>query len=339
MRSRSLRLFAVGTAFVLGLATLAACGGDDDDQSAASTTSTTRKRTTTTVAAEEAPIAPLTGLPDTTGASSGRGALSVKVDNVPLARRPPQAGIDVADIVYEEPVEGATRFLAIFHSTLPPRIGPVRSTRFLDPGIVWALGGLYVYSGGTPPKVQAIQSAPIQTVDENGMQAADARIRDSNFGAPHNLFVVPDKLWAWEGVQDRTPPEPLFEYAGATEPATGDPASKIEIPTFSDATYTWDAAGGTWKREELIDGTGRIKPHVAESGPRSRRRTSSCRSSRASATAPPTATSSRAPVRCGCSRKARCGTAPGRAPTSTPRRRRSPTTPANPFASRRGRRG
>ena len=53
---------------------------------------------------------PLTGLPSS---RSGTGAIVVKIDNSPKAR--PQAGLDVADIVIEQEVEGGiTRFAAIF---------------------------------------------------------------------------------------------------------------------------------------------------------------------------------------------------------------------------------
>ena len=50
------------------------------------------------------PIAPLTGLPDPTGLSVKRPALTIKIENTPQAL--PQWGIDQADVVYEEIVNG-----------------------------------------------------------------------------------------------------------------------------------------------------------------------------------------------------------------------------------------
>jgi hypothetical protein len=262
-RALVLRPFAVMTAAVV---LFAACGGDDDDDATKATTTTKKQAATTTVTVAEAPIAPLTGMPEVTPGAGERGVIAVKIDNVPGDGRPPQAGIDVADVVFEEPVEGTTRLLAVFHSDLPERVGPIRSTRFIDPGIVWNLSGLYVYSGGTAPKVAAIKASPIQTVDENGMQQADARIRDSQARAPHNLFAVPQKLWAWEGATQRTPPEPLFEYLGDGQAFTGTPTSTVAINNLTKARYTWDATDEVWKREALIDGSGSVKPHLAESG-------------------------------------------------------------------------
>lgn len=263
-RRRNLIVAAAALLALVGGAVAFAACGDGDDEAAPTTTTTTRERATTTTGAPV--LAPLTGLPDVSGTSQGRGALAVKIDNANLARRPPQAGLDIADVVYEEPVEGITRFLAVFHSQLPERAGPVRSTRFVDPGIVWDLGGLYVYSGGTEATVAAIRAAPIQTVDENGLQAADARVRDPDLRAPHNLFVLPESLWAWEEVRDRTPPQPLFDFLGTGEEFAGDPASAVEIPTLSRARYTWDEAAGAWKREALNGGSSGPVPHLAESG-------------------------------------------------------------------------
>ena len=98
------------------------------------------------------PTAPLTGLPDPSGDSLKRPAASLKVENTPDAR--PQGGLDQADVVYEEVVEGGiTRLVAIFNSHVPDVIGPVRSVRAMDPDIVWPLGGLFAFSGGTEDNV------------------------------------------------------------------------------------------------------------------------------------------------------------------------------------------
>lgn len=251
---------AAVVALVVAVAVLAG-GGDDEAPVVRKPTTTTEGATTTTTAP---PAAPLTGLPDASGVVLERSALAVKIDNVPNGIRPPQAGLDVADLVYEEPVEGATRFLALFHSTTPERVGPVRSTRFIDPGIVWPLRGLYVYSGGTPPKVAAIREAPVRTIDETALAGMDARIRDSGIRAPHNLFAVPERIWA--AAEDRTPPSPLFLYRAEGDEFGGDPVASVEIPSYSKARYVWDAEAGRWLREALIDSSGSRKPHLAASG-------------------------------------------------------------------------
>src|SRR5271165_5176465 len=104
----------------------AACGGGS------STASKPKPKPSTTTTTAGPPIAPLTGLPDPSGQSLTRPALSIKIENTPQAR--PQTGLDMADVVYEEVTEaGITRFMAVFNSAVPPVVGPVRSARIMDP--------------------------------------------------------------------------------------------------------------------------------------------------------------------------------------------------------------
>ncbi|WP_395081651.1 DUF3048 domain-containing protein, partial [Ilumatobacter sp.] len=74
-------------------------------------------------------FAALTGEPAGSDVSN-RSIIAAKIDNYPRAR--PQWGLDQADVVIEENVEGVTRFVALFHSQLPDRLGPVRSARTGD---------------------------------------------------------------------------------------------------------------------------------------------------------------------------------------------------------------
>ena len=57
--------------------------------------------------------------------------LAVKIDDTRSSH--PQIGVEDADIVYIEQVEGGlTRLAAIFSSKIPQRIGPIRSARISD---------------------------------------------------------------------------------------------------------------------------------------------------------------------------------------------------------------
>ena len=71
----------------------------------------------------------------------------VKIDDTREAH--PQIGINQADVVYIEQVEGGlTRLAAIFSSTLPPEIGPVRSARISDIELLAQYGKVaFLYSG------------------------------------------------------------------------------------------------------------------------------------------------------------------------------------------------
>jgi hypothetical protein len=100
-------------------------------------------------------------------------------------------GLGEADMVAEELVEGGiTRLAAFFHSSVPETVGPVRSIRATDIGIVQPLGATLVASGGAPPTVRRVREAGITTVTESGT----GFFRDSSRSAPYNLFMHLEEL-------------------------------------------------------------------------------------------------------------------------------------------------
>jgi hypothetical protein len=243
-------LFAVAIVGALGLA---ACGGGDDTAKAKTEPSTT---TTTAV---PIPDAPLTGLPDPTKVAQGRSALLVKIENTPEAR--PQSGLDQADIVYEEVVDGGiTRFWGVFNSTAPENIGPVRSVRAMDPGVVSPFHGVVAYSGGTDDNVALIRKAPVVWVDENN--AGDAFFREPTRDAPHNLYARSALLWQRGG--QPVPPTPVFTYLPKGASFVGEPIASLHanFDQGYDVTYTWDATVGGWKRFQRTD-----EPFMATGAP------------------------------------------------------------------------
>lgn len=227
-----------GSGWVVGRATADDDGGD-------ATSRAPVPRTTTTVAPR---LAPLTGLPDPSGVTAKRPALSVKVDNAASAR--PQSGIDQADLVYEEAVEtGITRFLAVFQSRDPGEVGPVRSVRPMDPPLVAPLGGLVGYSGGIAQFVDKLHAAPVQDVGVDAVPTAYKRKKGRR--APSNLFATTSTLWNAARDTFSEPPAPLFAYLEPDE-AFGDEVVRVEIPFApgSKSSYAYDAASQTWKRSQ-----------------------------------------------------------------------------------------
>jgi Protein of unknown function (DUF3048) N-terminal domain/Protein of unknown function (DUF3048) C-terminal domain len=229
-----------------GALVLAACGGSGEDNAAA-TTQTTERATTTTAAPI---VAPLTGVVDPTGASLSRPALTVKVENTREAL--PHYGIDQADVIYEEIVEGGiTRFAAMFNSHAPDKIGPVRSVRNTDQAIVWPVGGIFGYSGGAPISVKSISAAPVNGIDED--DAGDGMFRDPNRKRPHNLYAVAANLFAKGG--EPVPPPALFTYRAGGAPITGVPTASAVVGFRSKpdnaVTWTWNKDSGTWARSSF----------------------------------------------------------------------------------------
>jgi hypothetical protein len=254
MRMRTSAL-AVGVVSLLAAAGCSGGGGGNKNAGSTSPSSTA----VSGGAVKDGPIAPLTGLVDQSGATASRPSIAVKVDNAPEAR--PQSGLDVADIVYEEVVEGGvTRFIAVFHSQAPPVAGPVRSVRPMDPGVLSAYHGLVAYSGGIPAFVALLRKAPVQDVDVD--VATDAYTWDKSRAAPHNEYVSPEKLWPKAKGANAEPPKAMFVYRAAGEAFGAADAHHVVIPYSPRQTsvYDWDAAAGTWKRTS--NGT----PHTTASG-------------------------------------------------------------------------
>jgi hypothetical protein len=124
-------------------------------------------------------VNPLTGRP---GVPRGP-VLAVKIDNTAPGR--PQIGLDAADVVYVEQVEGgATRLVAVFASRYPGQVGPVRSVRNGDPELLSAYGpaGL-VFSGGAGRPLATLHRSALRDLSGAG---GYARLGGSRH-APYNL--------------------------------------------------------------------------------------------------------------------------------------------------------
>ena len=252
-RSRLLALLAA-TTIVVG-----ACGGGGGDKAKNGAPRPDAGDGATTTTAAPVP-GPLTGVVLTDGSIASRPAITVKVDNGPQGR--PQTGLEKADILIEEKVEGGiTRFLAVFHSEDADLVGPVRSVRSTDPGLVGTLGGVFAFAGGIPAFEALARQQPVTVVSERvsseGFQyPADKR-------RPYKTYTATAKLRSL--AKNRTQPPPrLFEFlpAGGTfAPAGATPAVSAGV-SFGRTSFTvdYDAASGTWKRS--TDG----KPHVVQGG-------------------------------------------------------------------------
>lgn len=109
-------------------------------------------------------MAPLTGEVLADDARRDRPALVVKVDDTSRALGV-QEGIDAADLVYVERVEGGTlRVAAVFHSS-DATVGPVRSARTSDLGITGNLNRpLFAYSGANGGVLGQVRAANLVDV-------------------------------------------------------------------------------------------------------------------------------------------------------------------------------
>ncbi|RRO20395.1 DUF3048 domain-containing protein [Saccharopolyspora rhizosphaerae] len=125
-------------------------------------------------------------------APDGPPVVAVKIDNAPEGR--PPVGVEAADLVYVEPVEGGlSRILAIFSTHKPDVVGPVRSARETDAEILPQYGRpTLAYSGAAPEVLPTIAAAPLTDASDKNVPGAYSR--DEARPSPHNLFVNTNRL-------------------------------------------------------------------------------------------------------------------------------------------------
>lgn len=219
-----------------------------------STTSTsTTSTSTTTTTAVSGDLWPLTGLPvlEETLADP---ILAVKIDNSATSR--PQEGIDLADLVFDIPVEGGiSRLLALYQSQMPSEIGPVRSVREVDPKLLGPFGAFIAYSGGDSGVVAAVRQVAVDVGDPALGSVAYRRAPDRR--APYDLMLDPAAALVGAQAEVETAAWLLFGDA-----PSGDPAVTVEIQSSNrhQVTYGYSATDGGYLR---FHGS---QPHLAASG-------------------------------------------------------------------------
>ncbi len=197
------------------------------------------------------PPGPLTGAPVDLPGYENRQALVVKIDNYdPDAR--PQAGLTLADVVYEEKVEGpVSRFAAIFQGSDADQIGPVRSARSTDVEIIGDLNHpLFAYSGANGGFTNLLSISPL--VDVGAGAKPGAYWRGGDKVMPHNLYTSTALLYAGTA---GLAPKPLWPFRGATDPpGPGAQAASAVSYHFGGnvtaVTWRWDPAENAWFRTQ-----------------------------------------------------------------------------------------
>jgi len=209
-------------------------------------------------AIDDRPRSPFTGLPVDPDVLR-RPMLAVKIENSDNAR--PQSGLDAADVVIEELVEGGiTRFMALFHGDLPAVAGPVRSARPVDADLLRGFGPSgFAYSGARAEVEGMLAAAPAIRV----IEGVDGFFRDDARRAPHNLYLRPSAVldvvtrrgaqplidigWVFD---DAAPADPLVCPVDAA--ACPDPGGSvvIEMSRSFRTGWTYDVAAGVYRRDQ-----------------------------------------------------------------------------------------
>ena len=196
---------------------------------------------------------PLTGLPVTGDdeAAQEHPVMVLKMDNTYASA--PQVGLGQADLVVEELVEGGmTRLAAFYYSTIPGEVGPVRSMRASDIGIVAPAGGAMVTSGAAQVTLNRISDAgiPFFTEGDKGFY------RESGRSAPYNLFTDMAETATLVDQDERQRPDDYLPWGDEEDFPQGQPARTLAASFSGGHTTNWTYQGGTYVNENSYAGEG-----------------------------------------------------------------------------------
>lgn len=185
------------------------------------------------------PASPTTGRPVT---GTHHTWFAAVVENFPAAR--PQTGLSAADIVYEMEAEGTiTRYLALFHDTIPANVGPMRSARpyLIQTAADW--GAPFIHFGGSPEADALLKTYPDPQID--GIFQGQYFYRDASRVAPHNAYLITSRLPHYDAVVDNG----HFRFgsprlSGAMAAVTLD----INYNSFTDVQYVYQPATNRYLR-------------------------------------------------------------------------------------------
>jgi hypothetical protein len=201
----------------------------------------------TKVEQEEAPVRkqfvfPLTGIK--TEQKPNHRVIAVMINNHPKAR--PQSGLHKADIVYEVLAEGdVTRFLALYQSEKPEKVGPIRSARDYYIELSKGYDALYICHGWSLEAKEMLQSGKVDYL--NGLFYDGTLFQRASFRkAPHNSYITftnIEKGAKQQGFSLEAETEPL---PFLTSELQGAAAQEVNLSysrrSYAQVKYKYDAA-------------------------------------------------------------------------------------------------
>ena len=204
------------------------------------------------------PINSISGLPGGDGP-----VLVVKIDDTRQAH--PQIGLEDADIVYIEQVEGGlTRLAAIFSSQIPTHIGPVRSARISDIELLEQYGRVaFAYSGAQKKMRPVIDAANLEDL---GAQNHSSTIytTDPNRIQPYAMVLRADLLMQY--VKEKKIAIESSQSMGWTFGDAPSGGVTIESAHISWPASSYDAHWSDSEERWLLDHS--YEPDIADSGKR-----------------------------------------------------------------------
>ena len=181
-------------------------------------------------------------------AGENKQILVVKIDDTNAAH--PQIGVEFADVVYVEQVEGGlTRLAAIYTSKLPPLIGPIRSARISDIELLAQFGRVgFAYSGAQSKMRPVIAAANLENLSAE-RNPPSIYGKDPDRPGPVDMILKPDLLLeranANPKIRIETATASVFPFGDAPKGETNTAVAKVKWPS---AKYElrWDSTNEKW---------------------------------------------------------------------------------------------
>jgi len=181
-------------------------------------------------------------------AGENKQILVVKIDDTNAAH--PQIGVESADVVYVEQVEGGlTRLAAIYTSKLPPLIGPIRSARISDIELLAQFGRVgFAYSGAQSKMRPVIAAANLENLSAE-RNPPSIYGKDPDRPGPVDMILKPDLLLeranANPKIRIETATASVFPFGDAPKGETNTAVAKVKWPS---AKYElrWDSTNEKW---------------------------------------------------------------------------------------------
>jgi len=189
--------------------------------------------------------------------------LVVKIDDTPSAH--PQAGLEDADIVYIEQVEGGlTRLAAVYSSKIPAVIGPVRSARISDIEILEQFGRVaFSYSGAQKKLLPIIDAANLENLGAQ-RQGREIYANDPKRVAPTAMMLQAQTLM--QNVKEDNLPIAISKSAGWSFTDSIDTGTVIASAKVSWPSNSYEAIWSDSEKRWLL--STRDQANLAASGMR-----------------------------------------------------------------------
>ena len=175
--------------------------------------------------------------------------LVVKIDDTRAAH--PQAGLEDADLVYIEQVEGGlTRIAAVFSSKIPAVIGPVRSARISDIEILEQFGRVaFAYSGAQKKLLPVIAAANLENLGAQ-RQSREIYSNDPLRNAPTAMMLQAQALM--QKVKEQQLPVSISKSAGWNFSESFDTGTAIVSAKVSWPANSYDAVWSSTEKRWLL---------------------------------------------------------------------------------------